>query len=143
MEVEIILGRPGAGKTERLIRLLNNHPGPGLFVSFENLPEILSERGLNETVTLFVPDEPECVTVETVVEKSKKVKATLVAIENLEVVPRQIELGALRDALEEVGVEHLILSSHLRCDGVCASKGRINTIKAKHTVVAEYLAPLD
>ncbi len=141
MEIEIILGRPGAGKTGRLITLVNSYSGSALLISLENPPKILSERGLKDTVALYSPNEYELVTVESVIKEIKKVKATLVAIELLELVPTQIELSVLIEALEEVGVEHLVITSQLRRDGVCASKRRIDAIQAKHTVLVAQQSP--
>ena len=135
MEVEIILGRPGSGKTAKLISLVNAYPGAALLISLENPPHDLSERGLKETVALYVPDRCESLTLESIVEESHKAKATVVAIEYLELVPKQIDLGVLRDALKKVGVEHLILSSQLNRNHVSVSKDRIDAIQAKCTVL--------
>ena len=137
MEVEIVLGRPGVGKTAKVISLLNDHPGTALLVSLEDSPSNLSKRGLKNAIALYWPNRTDLVTLASIVEETQKAKATLVAIENLELLPLQVKLEALKTSLEEVGVEHLIISSHLRRNLVCTSKARIDKIQAKCTVINE------
>jgi hypothetical protein len=118
MKIELILGRPGAGKTERLINCVNASLDSPLMVSLENHPEMPRDRGLKDAIALYSPDRPELLKIEDILDEIGKARACNVAIENLELLPRQIELCVLTDALEEAGVEHLVLSSHLRRDVV-------------------------
>ena len=104
MKIEIVLGRPCAGKTAMLIKTANAHEGPSLFVSLENPSDYLRQRGLLEKVALLVPAEFVHLTEQSIVSMSRKSKAALVAIDNLELLPSEMDLRLLADALESAGV---------------------------------------
>ena len=118
-----------------LIKTANAHEGPSLFVSLENPSDYLRQRGLLEKVALLVPAEFVHLTEQSIVSMSRKSKAALVAIDNLELLPSEMDLRLLADALESAGVRNLIISSLLRRDLVPAGNARIAAVQCKTTVL--------
>ena len=128
METEIVLGRPGSGKTAHAIEKLNEFGEKALLVSLENPAKILIQRGLKSTVAIL-DVEPNGLNAEDILALCRQHKPALVAIDNLELVPQTIDLASLQRELEFLGVQILLITSHLRRDMQPVNRARLDSIQ--------------
>jgi len=127
MTTDVVLGRPGMGKTEYLINALNEYDGSTCLVSLEYPEALIRKRGLKDTVSVLSLDLHE-VTAETILAFCRETRPRLVAIDYLELLPLQVDLAILQKDLEAMGVRHFIITSQLRRDMKPCSQERINAI---------------
>jgi len=124
IQLEVILGTPASGKTARAIKILNEHGKGSLLISLQNPYAWLKGQGLCPTVPV-IDQQPVLVSAQLIIDACRKSGASLVVIDNLELLPSKILIEDLQQQLEIVGVRRLIFTSHLRRDMVPASRKRL------------------
>jgi hypothetical protein len=117
--MHVIFGRPRGGKTKRIIDELNKSSDSSLFISLESPEILLRSRGLLPTVRVQGELSPDFLT------KPIGYSAKVVALDSLELLNPAISISELDTKLKAAGVEHFLVTCHLRRDMRPASEERL------------------
>jgi len=110
MKIQVILGRPAAGKTRKIINILNGYGRKNILFSFENTNSIVRSRGLSQNT---ISIDKIKLSQKEMERYCKNVALQLVGIDSIELMPDDINLQAFAETLEKRSCKCLLITSHL------------------------------
>ncbi len=132
MKIQVILGRPLSGKTQRIIDELNSVSGKSVLLSLENPKDLMIQRGLNEKIMIIDSDD---ITQEEMETCCNQNAIEVIGIDYIEIMPLHLDLQALLNSLKETSVKRILITSVLTRNDQMTDhlKRRIGLLQPEYT----------